>query len=165
MTAGQKAFEHTQRGPLSGALFKSALISLVILSPSLLSGIFLIENHVPVTHAYLVACLILLLAVLDFVMVVLLEPYRRRLGALTMGAFIVTISIILLFIMTNALHRFFDHLGYDYLTPFVVAGELLLVAAVFFEKNAALKCSLSLNSIALAVLWAMGAADKVTMPF
>lgn len=146
-------------------LFKSTLVSIFVLAPSLVSWLFLMANHVPATHAYLVACGVLLLAVIDFAVIVLLEPYRRRLGLLTMLSFIGVIGIVLLFVAADALNRFIDHLGYGIVTPVAIGGALLLTAAIFCEKNTVLKCHLSINSIALAVLWAMGAADKVTMPF
>jgi hypothetical protein len=144
---------------------KSALITLLILSPSLLLGIFLIGDRPPVPYAYFVSCTILLLAAIDFATVVFIEQYRRRLGALTIPAFLGTIFIILMFVIAASLNRFFEHLGYGYMTPFAFAALLLVYAAAFREKNIALKCYLSLNSIALALLWAMGTSDKITMPF
>ena len=76
-----------------------------------------------------------------------------------------SISIVMLFVIAESINRFFKHLGYAALTPFVVAAAALIALAVFREKNIALKCYLSLNSIMLIVLWALGAADKITMPF
>lgn len=141
------------------------LASVLVILPSILSGIYLSENSVPVQYAYFVACTVLLLAALDFATVVFIEQYRSRLGALTMPALLATIAVIFLFIIAESLIRFFEHLGYTFITPVVIAAMLMIYAAIFMEKNMMLKSYLSINSIALALLWAMGASDKITMPF
>jgi hypothetical protein len=166
MAPGQKTFGHTQQGRFSGpAFFKSITVNAAVLAPAMLSGIYLIENLAPSGHAYFIACAILILAVINFVTIALIEPYRRNLGKLTIPAFICAIGLVLLFVMTDALNRFFDHLGYNWLTPLVAIVTLLIYIAVLREKNIALKCHLSINSIALSILWAMGAIDKITLPF
>ncbi|MFH1158655.1 MAG: hypothetical protein V1721_07230 [Pseudomonadota bacterium] len=166
MTTGHKACGPSERKPPSGiASFKSFLVSLLVLAPAALTGYFLTENRAPLPSPYLIAYAILLWAVLDFIIVVLIEPYRRAVGKLTIPAFIGAISIVMLFVIAESLNRFFKHLGYSLLTPFVIAAVALIAVAVFREKNIVLKCYLSLNSIMLIVLWALGSADKITMPF
>jgi hypothetical protein len=56
-------------------------------------------------------------------------------------------------------------IGYDVLTPFVIVSEALIYTTIFREKNIPLKCLLSIDSIALMFLWALGTADKFVMPF
>jgi hypothetical protein len=144
---------------------KSILITFGVLSPAFLSAVFLIHERPPIPYDYFVSCGILLLAVFDFVTVVFIEQYRKRLGTLTMAALLGTIFIVMLFMIATALNRFFEYLGYGYLIPFIGAAMLLIYAAAFIEKNLVLKIHLSLNSLALALLWTMGATDKVMMPF
>jgi hypothetical protein len=144
---------------------KSILWSFLILLPSVLLGTFLVNNHVPVQYAYFVSCIIVLLAVFDFTTVIFIEQYRRKLGKPTIPALLSAILVILLFLIAASLSRFFTHLNYGYLTPFVVISLALLYIAIFWEKNIVLKSYLSINSCALSILWAMGASDKIIMPF
>lgn len=166
MIFGYKIFEHSDEKSSSVSVFvKSSIISLLVLIPSVLTWFYLRENRTLLPYPYMIAYAILLWAILDFIIVVLIEPYRRILGGLTIPAFIGTISIVMLFVIAESINRFFNHLGYDLLTPFVIAAILLIAVAVFREKNTVLKCYLGLNSIMLIVLWALGASDKITMPF
>ncbi len=144
---------------------KSFFINFFVLVPFVLTGFYLVENRTPLPYPYIIGYGILLWALLDFIIVILIEPYRRVLGKLTIPAFIGTISIVLLFVITESINRFLKHLGYNLLTPFVVAAIILIVLAIFREKNIALKCYLSLNGIILTLLWALGASDKIAMPF
>ena len=147
------------------AFVKSFIINILILIPSILIGFYLTENNAPLPYPYMIAYAILLWATLDFIIVVLIEPYRRILGALTIPAFIGTISIVMLFVIAESINRFFKQFSYGLLTPFVIVVIVLIAVAVFREKNIALKCYLGLNSIMLIMLWALGASDKITMPF
>jgi hypothetical protein len=112
-----------------------------------------------------VSCIIVLLAVFDFTTVVFIEQYRRKLGKPTIPALLGTIFVILLFLIGASVSRFFKHLDYGYLTPFVIVAIALIYIAIFWEKNMALKSYLSMNACALSILWAMGASDKIVMPF
>jgi len=166
MIFGRKIYGHSDKQSASVSAFvKSSVISILVLIPSVLTGFYLMENQTSLPYPYMIAYAILLWAILDFIIVVLIEPYRRILGMLTIPAFIGTISIVMLFIIAESINRFFNHLGYNLLTPFVIAAILLIAVAVFWEKNIVLKCYLGLNSIILIVLWALGASDKITMPF
>lgn len=147
------------------ALLKSALVSALVMIPSVLSGFYLMDHRVPVQYAYFVACSIVLLAVFDFATVIFIEQYRSRLGKMTLPALLGAIAIIFLFIVMESLNRFIEDLGYSFLTPFIAAMMLLISAAVFTEKNTILKIYLGINAIALMLLWAMGASDKIMMPF
>ena len=146
--------------------FKSASISILILSPSLAAGLYLImDNPIPLLTPYQITCLILILALLDIVTVILLEPYRRYFSKLTPPAFFSAITAVLLFVIANAFNSFLNHRGYGSLTPFVVAAMALIYTTIFLEKNIALKCYLSLNSIAVILLWVLGSIDRVAIPF
>lgn len=140
-------------------------MSILMLIPSPLLGILLMESKMPLQYPVLVAYTVLFLAAVNFITVVLIEPYRRREGKLTLSALLAAIAVILLYAVSETVNRFVEHLGYEWLTPLVAAGVLLLYAAIFREKSVALKFQLSVNSIALAILWMAGSADKITMPF
>lgn len=123
------------------------------------------DSHVPVQYAYFVVCTVLLLAVLDFATVVFIEQYHKRLGKLTLPSLLAAIAVIFLYMVMESFNRFFEQLGYGFLTPLVVIVVLMIYAAIFMEKSLLLKSYLGINSVALALLWAMGASDKITMPF
>lgn len=144
---------------------KSASIGALIISPSLTTGMYLMDNNTLLEEPYQTVCLILLIAAIDLAMLVILDPYRRDLSKLTLPALISTMAIILLFIITESINRFFEHLGYTVLTPFVIACIALIYTTIFLERNIALKFYLSLNSIAVMFLWALGASNRIMMPF
>ncbi len=144
---------------------RNTLISFLMILPSVLLTLFLKGNSVPVQYAYFVACTIVLLAVFDFATVVFIEQFRKNLGKLTLPALLAALGMIFAFMIMEALNRFIEHLGYVLLTPFVFLAVLLIYVAIFMEKNLMLKTYLSINSIALLILWVMGTLDKVTMPF
>lgn len=57
---------------------KSILLSPLVILPSVLIGIYLSGNIMPVQYGYYVVCSILLLAIFDFATVVFIEQYRNR---------------------------------------------------------------------------------------
>ncbi len=144
---------------------KSLLLSPLLILPSVVLGIFLSRTVVPVQYGYYVCCTVLLLAVFDFATVIFVDQYRDSLGRATIPALLGTIAVILLFVIIESLNRFFFQLGYGYLTPFVVAALLLTYAAIFIEKNTLLKVYISINSLALVLLWTTGITGRVAMPF
>jgi hypothetical protein len=144
---------------------KSASFSMLALSPSLMAGMYLADNRTLLQAPYLMDYALLALAALDMAAVLLLEPYRRQFSRLTFPALIGAATVILLFVIAYALSRFFGHMGYVFLTPLVVLCLGLICATVFAERNIALKFYLSLNSVAVMLLWALGSIDKITMPF
>lgn len=144
---------------------KSLIISTLFFLPSPVMGYFLQVTRAPMESPYFVACAILALAVLNFIIVALLEQHRPRLGGLTLPALLCTVAVIFMFVTAESLNRFFEHLGYNWLSPFVAVSVLFIYIAIYREKSLALKSHLCLNSIALQILWILGAANKVTMPF
>ena len=144
---------------------KSASIGILALSPSLATGMYLLDNSALLEEPYQTVCLILLIAAIDLALLVILDPYRRDLSKLTLPTLISAMATILLFIITDSINRFFEHLGYAFLTPFVIVCVALIYTTVFLEKNITLKFYLSLNSIAVMLLWALGASNRIMMPF
>jgi hypothetical protein len=147
------------------SILKSILTGAIVLAPAVAVEMYLIGHKAPLQASYFFACVVLFLGVIDFGTVVMIEPQRKRLSSLTMPAFLSAMAVVLLYVISESLNRFVQHLGYEWLTPFAMASIVMLYGAVFIEKNLALKCQLSLNSIAVTFLWAMGSIDKVTMPF
>ena len=144
---------------------KSVSIGILALSPSLATGMYLLDNSALLEEPYQTICLILLIAAIDLALLVILDPYRRDLSKLTLPALFSTMAIVLLFIITESINRFFEHLGYTFLTPFVIACIALIYTAIFLERNIALKFYLSLNSIAVIFLCVLGATNRIMMPF
>lgn len=144
---------------------KALFISALILIPSPLFAMFMIESKLPLQYPLIIAYTAIFLACADFLTILLIEPYRHRRGSLTMSALLAAIAIIFLFVVSESLNRFVAHVSYGWFTPLVAAGVLLIYAAIFLEKNVTLKCQLSLSSVVLGLLWIAGTADKITMPF
>lgn len=146
------------------ANLKSIGTSALIILPSVLTGIYLMYDDTPVHFGYLVTCTVLLLAIFDFATVAFIEQFRRTLGALTLPALLSSILIILMFVIVESLSRY-GYLSYKVMTPLVFAAIILIYAAIFLEKKNMLKSYLSINSIALLLLWITGTTGKITMPF
>ena len=139
--------------------------SVLILSPSLAVGLGLLNDSLPLQQALKISYLILFLASVNFAAAIMLEPYHRYFSGLSLPAILTMVAIVFLYMVIESLKPLFPHLSFGWLTPFVVAGVGVVYAAIFREKNIPLKCLLSLDSVALMFLWALGAADKFTLPF
>jgi hypothetical protein len=149
----------------STRFFISTAVSVLILLPSLAVGVSLLEDKLPLQPALKISCLILFLASINFGTAIMLEPYRRYLSKLSSAAIVSMVAVVFFYIVIEALQSYFKQMGYGVLIPFVVISEALIYTTIFTEKNIPLKCLLSLDSIALIFLYALGAADKFTMPF
>jgi len=147
------------------ACFKSFFTSTPVVALSVLTGVYLLRGYVSAQYAYFVTCAVLLLAAFDFATVVFIEKYRSTLGALTLPAFLAALGTIFLFIVVESFNRLFEGFGYTLTMPFVAVAVLMIYAAIFMEKNMMLKICLGINSLALALLWALGATDMITLPF
>lgn len=145
--------------------FKLATASILILSPSLAAGICLLENQLPLQQALRTSVMILFLASVNLAVVIMLDPYRHNYSKLTPPSLVGMVTVVLLYAIFEALNQFSMHLGYGLLAPFVGICQALIYTTVFLEKGTVMKCLLSLSSIALMFLYALGAADKFTMPF
>ena len=146
-------------------LLKSLIVSLAVCIPSFCLSVYLMEANLQWTQPGLITTAILGLMIGNFIMVVVLEQYRHKLGALTFPALLAAIALVMLYVMTGAINRFADNLGYEWLYPVVLSVLLLSYLAIFKEKTLLMKCQLGFNGIALTVLWCLGAADKIALPF
>ncbi len=139
-------------------------ISLVAIIPSVVIGMLLKDHNIPVHYSHMVGITILLLAVFNFTTVVMIDEYDN-IKRLTIPALVTATAIIFMFIIAESLNRFLMQMGYSYITPFLFIVNLFTYVAIFREKNYVLKLYLSLNTIALYILWAMGCAETFTTPF
>ncbi len=139
-------------------------ISLIAIVPSVIIGMLLKDHNIPVHYSHMVGITILLLAVFNFTTVVLIDEYDN-IKRLTIPALVAATAIIFMFIIAESLNRFLMQMGYSYITPFLFIVNLFTYMAIFREKNYVLKLYLSLNTIALFILWAMGCAETFTTPF
>lgn len=146
-------------------LLMSMVTSLGVCVPSFCASVWLMETQVDFSHPALVAMGILGLAVINFGVIVMLDKYRARLGALTLPALLATVGVVLLYMMAEAINRFVADFGYQWLFPFVAGVLGLCLVAIFREQRLILKCQLGVNGIGLAVLWTLGASDRLAMPF
>jgi hypothetical protein len=116
-------------------------------------------------HSYLFVIAILGLMATDFLMLFVIEPYRASLGDLTMPAMLSFIGVTVFFLMNEAINRFVVAYGFGWLTPVVITGLAVCYIGVMREKYVPLKLFLCLNGLAMTVLWCLGDAGRMTLPF
>jgi hypothetical protein len=104
-------------------------------------------------------------ALCDFVAVVGLEPFRRKLGDLTLPMLLLSVGMVLLFVLTYGVNRFVADIGFGWLYPAVLVALCSFAVAVFMERNNSLKAALAVNAVALAILWNLAYSDKLVLPF
>jgi hypothetical protein len=108
---------------------------------------------------------LLVVALVDFVAVLGLEPFRRKLGEMTLPLLLLTVGLVLLFVLTYGVNRFVTNIGFGWLYLPVLVALSSFAIALFMERNNALKALLAGNAVALAVLWNLASADKLALPF
>lgn len=146
-------------------LLKSVITSLLVSVPTFCAALYFMEAQIAWNSPGLIVLFILGLAVANFAAIVILEHYRSSIGKLTLPALLSAVGLVLLFVTAEAINRFYRDFGYEWLFPAVLLALGLSFIAIFRERQMALKCHLACNSVALAVLWSIGMADKVAMPF
>jgi hypothetical protein len=146
-------------------MMKSVITSLAVCIPCFCLTVYLMETNVNWVASGLIVLIILGLMACNFLFIIVLEQHRSKLGTLTFPALLAAVGLVLAFMITGAIDRFFKDFGYSWLFPAVVLTLFLSYAAIFKEKTVAMKFHLGLNGIALTVLWFMGAADKIALPF
>ena len=160
----------TAHEPLLKAILKPEVAlpfatSLTIAAPSTALSIMLMHRHVNMSEPWLWMLGILGLAAVCLMGAALLEPVSRSIGRLTIPALLGYVALVILYVVAQTLNRYLTHLGYDWLFPFVIAAQGFCYCGIFFEKHIYLKSLLALNGLALTVLWSLGSADKIALPF
>jgi hypothetical protein len=101
----------------------------------------------------------------DFIAAVGLEPFRRKLGDLTLPMLLLAPGMVLLFTLTYGINRFVADIGYGWLYPAVLVMLASFAVALYMERNTALKATLAFNAVALALLWNLAYSDRFVLPF
>ena len=146
-------------------LTRSFILSLCVCLPAFGASVYVIERGFDAAHPAVVMLALLLLAALNFLTIVLLEHYSRRLGTLTLPALLAPVGLVLLFMIAEGVNRYFHDFGYRWLLPVAMVALALSFIGAFSERRPLLKCQMAFNAVAIAILWTLGAADKVSLPF
>ncbi len=156
--SGDEALDRMERlGPF--------MVSLAIAAPALLASIVLLQWTFDWANPGFWMLGILIMMTMNLLATVLLEPYSSALGAFTTPALLGSIAMVMTYIMTDALRRYFPDITFNWLLPFVLVGLGICYAAIFRERSILLRMYLAANGIALTILWCLGVADKVALPF
>ena len=146
-------------------LLRSLVGSVAVGMPSLFMVVWLLRNSPILEQPALIALIILGMAAANFIAVVQLEKRRAELGRLTLHALVLTVGVVLLYIVADALNRFTIDFGYRWLYPPVLAVIGVIYLALFRERHFWIKSLLAVNGITLATLWCLGVSEKLALPF
>jgi hypothetical protein len=160
----------TAQRPIAHALakihaVKPVVTSLMLILPAVFVSFLMWESRVTWPHSQLFMILILGLTVLDFLMLVMLEPYRRNLGDMTIPALLSFIALTILFTLTEGLDRFVINSGFRWLTPLAGIALLVVYSGILREKNFSMKVFLLINAMGLTTLACLGDTSKIALPF
>ncbi len=160
----------TARTPLLKMLTSTQIvlpfaISLAIAVPCSFLSITLMHKYSSFPQPMLWVTAVLVLSGVNLVLACLFDRDRAQLGTFTMAGMLATVGIVILYIFAQSVNRYMTPVGYDWMLPFVIAGLGICYCGVFFEKSLFLKAYLALNGFALTVMWCLGAADKLALPF
>lgn len=165
MAAKKDKLEYRGQRVSKADVAASAVLNILILVPSILLAVYLRTNSVPLQYAFLVTCTVLMLAVFNFATVVFIAQSGKKFAPVTVPALLSVICIILMYVIMEAINRFYPTLGYGLLTPFVAFVMMLIYVSVFIEKNILLRAYLGINVAAPMLLWAMSMSGNIIMPF
>lgn len=144
---------------------KTVLIGLLMAAPAAGVSAMLMDTRMAWPHATTVMLCIYGLTMANFLALVAIEPYRNRIGDLTIPALLLFISMIFAYTMTETIERFVANYGFTWLTPVCIVALAVIYGSVVREKFLLMRLFLCLNGLALTVLWCLGDADKVSLPF
>lgn len=146
-------------------LWKSALISCMVGVPVFCLSVFIMESKPFWASPALTMLAILGMTAANFAAIIFLEYYRSRLSRLSMPVMFGAVGLVLLYIIAESVNRFILDFGYDWLFPIVAVYLLASFIAIFSEKLVLVKLHIGINAVVIAVLWTLGAADKIALPF
>lgn len=144
---------------------KPLLAGVVIAVPTAILSFLLVQTRFTLPYAAWIMMCILGLMVADFLLLILFEPHRKRIGDMTIPALLLFIGVAFSFIMTETLNRFVSSYGFGWLTPLTIIALAAIYGGVLREKFFVLKLVLAVNGLALSLLWCLGDVDKVALPF
>jgi len=146
-------------------LLASTFISMLVCLPGVALMTWLLKGHISLEQPQILMLLIIAVGAADFVALVWLDGYRRRIGPLTLPALAGGTGLVLLYLIAQGVNRFFSDFGYNWIFPIAIVAMLACYAAIFGEKTTVMKIYLGVNGIALSVLTCLGHADKIALPF
>lgn len=157
--------EPAKQGPDNAEILASIFVSMLVCLPAAACTAFLLKGHVTLQQPQILMLAILGVGIADFVALVWLDGYRRSIGPLTLPALAGCTGLVLLYLMTQGVNRFFSDFGFGWLYPIALLALGGCYLAIFREKTTLMKLYLGLNGIALTVLVCLGHADKISLPF
>ncbi|MBI1215800.1 MAG: hypothetical protein GC185_08280 [Alphaproteobacteria bacterium] len=152
-------------GPDKVQMLASTFISMLVCLPAAAATAYLLDSHVSLAEPQILMLLIIALGVADFVALVYLDGYRRRIGPMTLPALAGGTGLVLLYLIAQGVNRFFANLGYAWLYPLALLALAACYLAIFREKTTWMKIYLGVNGLALTILTCLGHADKIALPF
>ena len=145
---------------------KSLPASLGLCVPSLCLCVYLMQERIDWAQPAITAMVTLAVGLANIGVIVALDPVRRELGRLTMPALLLTVSVVLLYTITEAMNRFVQDIGYTWLFPLVVITLGVSFIGIFAEAKISLKFLLAINALTLAILWGLGVSGRLSaLPF
>lgn len=147
------------------SLVRGFVFNLALACPGLIFGLYALSHNVNWPAPALIMPFIFALAAGSFTLIAILDSMHARTGQWTLPGLLSVTGIVMLFMIAEAANRFLGDFGYGWLLPFVLTVQAVLYVAMFTEKGFLLRAVLLLDSIAISVLWGLGAADRLFMPF
>ena len=144
---------------------KPLFISLAICLPGCLLLFYFM--HSPESDWWLPRLLfmgIVIFAVIDFVLLNYLDSYREKVNQITLIILSASIFFTFLFFISKVSQSIYPDMGFEYLLPGVIALLGFSLFGIFKERQIFLKLYLGANSLALALLWGLGASNAIYLP-
>lgn len=145
--------------------FRSFISNLALACPGMIFGLYTLSNNVSWPAPALIMPFILAMGAGSFVLIALLDSLHTRTGQWTMPGLLAMSGIVILFMIAEVANRFLGDFGYGWLLPVVLSVQAVLYVALFTEKRLLLRTVLLVDSLAISVLWGLGSADRMFMPF
>jgi hypothetical protein len=144
---------------------KPYVFGLMLIVPACFISFMMMQSRTDWPHSQQVMIVILGLMITNFLMLVVLEPYRSVIGKLTIPAMLAFIGVTIFCLLMEALNRFVFPHGFGWAMPFAIGAMAVIYASVLREPNTALKFFLCINGLGVTVLWCLGDAGRLSLPF
>lgn len=139
--------------------------SLAIAAPCSFLSLALMHTYSSFPQPMMWVTGVLAIAGLNIATACVLDGERSRLGVFTMPALLAMVGIVILYIFGQSVNRYITPVGYDWMLPFVIPGLGLCYCGIFLEKSMFLKALMAVSGLALTVMWCLGSANKLALPF
>lgn len=149
----------------SDPIMKTLPTSLLVCVPSFALSLYLMQTRMEWVRPDLITTMILMLMTGNIALLAIMEQHRSRIGILTCPALLSAVGLSLLFMVAESVERFHANIDYQWFFPAVLIASMLSCIAIFKERQLFMKFQLGATSIALTIMWCMGAGDKLSLPF